>query len=228
MFSFDEELTDFISLIIKFLIVQWIFFWTLLIIPAQENYLLIKDGQYQYQTYRVPQDVSYNIERIEHKNIIDLVLSKDFQDILRINCDGLFVNGANEEVCGIFLDKTKNVTHITLYERYPEKGYKTVYELKGLKYRDALAKTNTIEMSILSYEDKEHLYRAKLKFSMSIVGSSLVLCFFFFLFYSIDFRKPKTKEANFLICLKNTIKYSVLILIIYQFIKIWYFLFHSL
>ncbi|NHC04005.1 hypothetical protein G9F31_09505 [Acinetobacter sp. 187] len=228
MFSFDEELTDFIGLIIKFLIVQWIFFWTVLIIPAQENYLLIKDGQYQYQTYRVPQDVSYKIKRIEHKNIIDLALIKDFQDVLRINCEGLFVNGANEEVCGIFLDKTKNVSHIAFYERYPENGYKTVYELKGVTYRDVLGKTNIIEMSILSYEDKEYLNSAKLKFLMSIVGSSLVLCFFFFLFYSIDFRKPKRKEVKFLIYIKNTIKYSVLIFIIYQFIKIWYFLFHSL
>lgn len=228
MFSFDEEITDFCSLVIKFLIVQWIFFWTLLIIPAQENYLLIKDGQYQYQTYVVPQNLSYRIERLAYKNIIDLVLIKDFQDVLRIKCDGLFVNGRDEEVCGAFLDKSNHITHITLYERHPKNGYKVVYELKGLEYIDSRGKSNQIEMSILSYENKEHLSSAKMKFLMSIVGNSLVLCFFFFLFYTADFKKTKRKESNFLIYLKNTIKYAVLILIIYQFIKIWYFLSQSL
>lgn len=228
MFRFDEELTDLCNLVIKFLIVQWIVFWTIFIFPTQEKYLLIKDGYYQLNTYRIPQDVSYEIDRIESKNITNLVLIKDFQVFSRFDCAGIVVERKNIKVCDAFLDKNKKVTHIQLYERHPKNGYKTIYEIKGLEYENVKHEKLKVEVFVLPYESKSHLNNAKFKFVMSIICSALVLLLFFFLFYSTTFTKSRNKESNLLIYLKNAIKYATLILIIYQFIKIWCFLFINL
>ena len=228
MFKFDEELKELCTLVIRLLIVQWVVFWTIFIFPTQEKYVLIKDGYYELKTYRVPQDVSYEIDRIEAKNITNLSLIKDFQVFSRFDCAGIVVERKNVQVCDAFLDKNKRVTHIELYERHPKDGYKIVYEIKGLEYENSRHEKIKIEVSGLPYESQSHLNNAKFKFVMSIIGSSFALILFFYVFYSTQFAKSIRKDGNLLIYLKNTIKYVTLILIVYQFIKVWMFLFKNL
>ncbi len=193
MFKLDDELTELCTLVIRLLLVQWVLFWTIFIFPTQEKYVLIKDGYYQLKTYRVPQDVSYEIDRIEAKNITNLVLVKDFQVFSRFDCAGVVVERKNVQVCDAFLDKNKRVTHIELYERHPKDGYKIVYEIKGLEYENSKHEKTKIEVLVLPYESQSYLNDAKFKFVMSIIGSSFALLLFFFIFYSTQFVKSRKR-----------------------------------
>lgn len=180
LFKIDDEFTALIKLFILFLAIQTIVFWNWCIYPTQDSYLLIKNGGYTLKTYKVPQEIQYEIKNIEAKNILDLELILDFKVVQRINCAGITTAPKNIQICDAFLDQDKKVTQIQLYKRSLKGSNTTTYEMKGLDYENSKHQKITVDVKIRPYESSKYLSDAKFKFVMSAIGSAIFLLFFFF------------------------------------------------